>query len=240
MPRISQEKEVLNILNKVQEKLEEKADNNEISEGAFLEFCNHNRELYQAIEPLSFQIIHLLQRNKNLEAQNHMLRLAIMEIKNTRWFKKHTDDPDYVRRCHYTRKYKMEHPESFRRCECGDWISRKTEYWEQHRKTEKCRSNRIRILYEKGKLRFNMGLDRLLLLDNTMRLNVEYDNIYHKQINCLESLIKKYKYNRMCCKDITYFRTHYTKFPDKREWFKTFATQFTGVHHYKIYKNHTT
>jgi hypothetical protein len=219
MPRISQEKEVLNILNKVQERLEEKADNNEISEGAFLEFCNHNREIYEAIEPLSFQIIHLLQRNKNLEAENMFLKLAIMEIKQTRWFKKHTDDPDYVRRCHYTRKYKMENPDRFRRCECGDWISRKTEYWEQHRKTEKCRSNRIRILYEKGKLRFNMGLDRLLLLDNTMRLNVEYDNPYHKQIECLESLIRKYKYNRRMYKNISYFKGIWTKYyPDGEEF----------------------
>ena len=215
MPRISQEKEVLNILNKLQERLEIKAECNEISEGAFLEFCNHNKELYEAITPLSQQIICLIQRNHNLEHENQLLRLAITDIKDTRWYKKHTDDPDYVRRCHYTRKYKMGHPEQFRRCECGDWISRKTEYWGQHRKTEKCRSNRIRILYEKGKLRFNMGLDRLLLLDNTMRLNVEYDNTYHKQVESLESLIRKYKYNRMCCKGIPYIRTGWCKWDGK-------------------------
>ncbi len=199
MPRISQEKEILNILNNLQERLEVKAEENEITEGAFLEFCNHNKELYEAITPLSQQIIFLLQRNQHLQYQNNMFRLALTDMKNSRWYAKHTDDPDYVRRCHYTRKYKMDNPDRFKKCVCGDWISRTADYFASHQKTEKCRSNRIRILYEKGKLKFNMGLDKLLLLDNTFRCNLDYDNKYHKQIISLESLIRKYKYNRMCC-----------------------------------------
>ena len=231
MPRISQEKEVLNILNKLQERLEVKAEEQEITEGAFLEFCNHNKELYEAITPLSQQIIFLLQRNQNLQHENSVLKLAIMDIKSSRWYAKHTEDPNYERRCHHTRKYKMENPHLFKKCACGDWISRKTIYFENHQKTEKCRSNRIRILYEKGKLKFNMGLDKLLLLDNTMRLNVSYDNPYHKQINSLERLIRKYKYNRMCCKGIEFIRGDWGTMSNH-----TFTDKKTGVERQKWFQ----
>ena len=199
MPRESMEKKVINIVNRAQEFIDDMVIGNGgepvvINDNTYLTMCNDNAEMMRIL-PMLFE------RIKRLEHTNNILQLSMLQIKKSDWYLKNTNDPNYCKRQLITRGDKIDNHSRFRMCECGDWISKVPTYWEQHRKTEKCNSNRLRIRYEKNKFKFckyGLGLDRLLLLDSHLRVKIE-DEITHPQVYgvyCLESLILKWKQNR--------------------------------------------
>ena len=192
MPKISQEKQVIKLINNLQEKIEVFSDEAQetrtgvINEGAYLELSNMNMNLFRMV--------------KGIEDENIRLKLEVSYYKNmvfllkkSDWYLKHTNDPNYHKRQVATRQQKINN-DRYRLCDCGDWMSKTKSYWNAHRKTEKCNSNRMRIRYERGKFAKLPTLDILLMLDS--HLHFKEDNGYLDRRVALNSLAFKYKENR--------------------------------------------
>jgi len=198
MPRESMEKKVINIINRCQGFIDDMVIGNGgepvvIDDNTYLTMCNDNLEMNRILPQLFHHI-------KRLEQENLILRQGITQLQKSDWYLKNTNDPTYTKRQFITREGKIDN-NRFRMCQCGDWISKIPTYWEQHRKTEKCNSNRLRIRFEKDKFKFcvhGLGLDRLLMLDAHLRVKIDTGE-EHKQVKgciALENLILKWKLNR--------------------------------------------
>ena len=152
MPKQSQEKQLLKIITKLQDTVENLAgigsDGNHINSFAFNELSKLNMEVFNDLKGL-FN--------------------AIGQIKHTSWYMNHTNDPNYHKRQVLTRKDKI-NKDGYRYCSCGDWISeRNSKYWEEHQKRNSCVSNRFRIAYDTSNWKLKTlpcaRLDALLVLN---------------------------------------------------------------------------
>ena len=202
MPReMSMEKKVIKIVNRCQEFIDDMVIGNDgqpvvITDNTYLTMCNDNMEMNRVL-PQMFD--HM----RRLEKENLFLRQSFNMIRKSDWYLKNTDDPQYVKRQFITREQKIDN-KRFRGCSCGDWVSNISSYWEQHRKTEKCNSNRLRIKFEKNKFKFcvyGLKLDRLLMLDSHLRVKIDTGVKYQS----LENLILKWKLNRCRLNDMKKF-----------------------------------
>tara|TARA_R110000824_G_scaffold251941_1_gene440560 strand:+ start:131 stop:730 length:600 start_codon:yes stop_codon:yes gene_type:complete len=192
MPKVSQEKQVIKLLNNLQEKIEVFSDEGQetrtgvINEGAYLELSNMNMNLFRMVKGIEDE-------NISLRGQLAYYKNMVDLIKKSDWFLKHTNDPDYQKRQVKNRQYKMDNP-NYRLCECGDWMCKRKIYWTAHRKTEKCNSNRMRIRYERGKFKHLPPLDVLLTLDSHIHFKEDIGYL-HKRV-AINSLSLKYKQNK--------------------------------------------
>ena len=206
--RESQEKKVIRIIRTIQERIEVFSDDGQdtrtgvINDGAYLELSNLNRDLFNSVKGVENENIYLRGRVESLRTQLMFLTSQVMLVKKTDWWMKNTDDPDYTKRQVMTRQEKIDSP-NHTLCECGDWVShRNRSYLESHRKTEKCNSNRMRIKYEKGKMKFGMRLDILLLMDGHLRIKIGQGSIHNRHITgmgAIWNLLEKFSDNRIRC-----------------------------------------
>jgi hypothetical protein len=150
MPTASQDKKLLKIIMKLQDKVENLAgigsDGDHINSFAFNELSKLNAVIFEELK---------------------MLFTVISDIKNTSWYLNITNDPSYHRRQVLTRKEKIG-ADGYALCECGDWVSQRVpKYFEEHRKRNKCVSNMFRIAYDTSnwKLKKRYKLDTLLVLN---------------------------------------------------------------------------
>lgn len=192
MPKISQEKQVIKLLSNLQEKIEVFSDEGQetrtgvINEGAYLELSNMNMGLFNLVKGIEDE-------NIRLKGELAYYKNMVFLLKKSDWYLKHTNDPNYHKRQVATRQQKIGNPK-YRLCDCGDWLCKRRIYWDAHRKTEKCNSNRMRIRYERGKFKNLPRLDVLLMLDSHLHFKDENGSL-HRRV-ALNSLAFKYKENR--------------------------------------------
>tara|TARA_R110000765_G_scaffold336982_2_gene427329 strand:- start:1450 stop:2418 length:969 start_codon:yes stop_codon:yes gene_type:complete len=165
MPRpVSAEKELLKLIEGLQDKCENlsgqfNAGQVHMNEHALNELSKHNAKLFKYVKGISDERDRLRSYVNNLQNQ-------IALLTSSKWYKRETNDPSYHKRQVKTRQQKIG-SKTHKLCDCGDWISSKSTYWNNHRKTHKCCDNRFRIKYEKStyKIKKYMGLDQLLMLN---------------------------------------------------------------------------
>ena len=181
MPKESQDKQLLKIIMKLQEKVEVLAGNfgwstEHINSHAFNELSSLNMSVFEELKALFG---------------------TIGQISNTPWFLNMTNDPAYHRRQVLTRKEKINAP-GHKLCGCGDWISEKNTYFEDHQKRNKCVSNRYRIAYDTS----NWKLKKMYKLDSLLVLNGHISELKNSGVPRTPSGIKYSPYGMYCLKQL--------------------------------------
>ena len=160
MPRaIAKDKEILNNIREVSNLLDDISDKSLINDGEYIKLQNQVGETYlqtksqiQYLENYIDQLENEIKEFKNIFTKG---------IKESRWVR--DQHPiNKAKRAEELRRKRIEHETLYRTCVCGDQLSK--EYYNDHLKTEKHAQRHMNLIFQKGKIKFN--LSRLLHLNS--------------------------------------------------------------------------
>ena len=139
MPReVAKHKELLDDIFNIQNKLDELSSDELLKDEAFRQLSKINKDLYNKI--------------KTALKQMEVIKIIYIDkIVNSRWKQAH--DPSYHRRQVKSREFKLLHEENYKKCSCGELISRR--HFKKHLMTDKHVSSMIRIDIEKNEKKRN-------------------------------------------------------------------------------------
>lgn len=187
-------KELLESIHDVQNRLEELSGRDLLKDEAFIQLSNINQDLYRKIE----RALKELQWIKDTYNER---------IYRSRWVASY--DPNYHRRQVRNQEWRLNHPEEYVRCKCGEFLTE--EHFEKHLKTRKHTSSMVRIDVDKK------GATHPILKENNLPLLIVIANQIsyykhgtrgHKYIGNIKKLkmtrmewlsmfIRRWKINRM-------------------------------------------
>jgi len=141
-------KELLENLNKVQEKIEDLSDSNLLSDEAFRQLSISNRDLYQSMKRM-------------VEGLNELHIVYMESIMDSRQVNKWKNPSAAKSRCE--ERQKKQNRRNNIKCACGEYISRS--YFDQHKKNQSHNDAMLRIQVDKKKVLQVQGVDKLLTLN---------------------------------------------------------------------------
>lgn len=190
--QVAKHTEILQNIHTIQDKIEQLADQSLLQDGAFLELANTNKELY-------------IKMKRQLQDCWEVKVVYETKIVKSRFVQSH-EDPNYHKRQVLTRQQKIG-ATTHRQCRCGDWVSKRKDFYKRHLSTEKCASSCLRIDYDKygHKALFCLcPIDQMLIVNSHINRQV-YGRAGHRylsltgepRLQILERLIRRWRIGRM-------------------------------------------
>lgn len=150
-------KELMKNLTMVQEKIEDLSDNSLLTDEAFRQLSNTNKDLYNSMKTM-------------IEGLNKLHIIYEETIMESRMFNKWKNPGAAKNRCE--ERQKKQNLKDIVRCPCGEFISKS--YYEKHKKNQSHQDALLRINIDKKKVLQVQGVDKLLTINahlNALRNN---------------------------------------------------------------------
>tara|TARA_R110000737_G_scaffold267797_1_gene275321 strand:+ start:594 stop:1382 length:789 start_codon:yes stop_codon:yes gene_type:complete len=150
-------KELMRNLSKVQEKIEDLADSSLLTDEAFRQLSNSNKDLYNSMKTM-------------IEGLNQLHIVYQETIMESRMVNKWNNPSAAKNRCQL--RQEKQNKSDIIRCPCGEFISKS--YFDKHKKNQSHQDALLRINIDKMKVLQVQGVDKLLTLNahlNAMKNN---------------------------------------------------------------------
>jgi len=146
--QVAAHKELMKNLTKVQEKIEDLSDSSLLSDEAFRQLSNTNKDLYYSLKRM-------------VEGLNELHIVYQESVMDSRQVNKWRNPGAAKNRCE--ERQKKLNRENTVKCSCGEFISRS--YFDQHKKNQSHADALLRIQVDKRKVLQVQGVDKLLTLN---------------------------------------------------------------------------